>query len=148
MKSGLEDRNNPAAVALANERLLFGLNEVRPGRPEQFGTRWSRRSRHLCLNEVRPGRPEQSTVGRQGHEPRRGLVDQRRGGDEHVVDLPPTTPPSKPEEPQTPGKPKKKNILPSTGTVENFFLCLMGLDTTHFLKHMRQTRSCAQGRRT
>ena len=42
---------------------------------------------------------------------------------------PPTTPPSKPEEPQTPGKPKKKNILPSTGTVENFFLCLLGLGT-------------------
>ncbi|MCY7218484.1 Cna B-type domain-containing protein, partial [Streptococcus cristatus] len=42
---------------------------------------------------------------------------------------PPTTPPSKPEEPKTPEKPKKKNILPSTGTVENFFLCLMGLGT-------------------
>ena len=42
---------------------------------------------------------------------------------------PPTTPPSKPEEPQTPEKPKKKNILPSTGTVENFFLFLMGIGT-------------------
>ena len=43
----------------------------------------------------------------------------------YTPEVPPTTPPSKPEEPQTPGKPKKKNILPSTGTVENFFLCLM-----------------------
>ena len=47
----------------------------------------------------------------------------------HTPEVPPTTPPSKPEEPQTPGKPKKKNILPSTGTVENFFLFLMGLGT-------------------
>ena len=47
----------------------------------------------------------------------------------YTPEVPPTTPPSKPEEPQTPGKPKKKNILPSTGTVENFFLCLMGLGT-------------------
>ncbi|KXT62837.1 Alcohol dehydrogenase [Streptococcus sp. DD04] len=47
----------------------------------------------------------------------------------HTPEVPPTTPPSKPEEPKTPGKPKKKNILPSTGTVENFFLFLMGLGT-------------------
>ena len=47
----------------------------------------------------------------------------------HTPEVPPTTPPSKPEEPQTPGKPKKKNILPSTSTVENFFLCLLGLGT-------------------
>ena len=84
MKSGLEDRNN-----LLNNRVNLVvitqcLNEVRPGRPEQFGagftTAWSavgvsmksgledrnnRPSRqahtqkNARLNEVRPGRPEQ-----------------------------------------------------------------------------------------
>ena len=83
MKSGLEDRNNACRLI----RLVTykkGLNEVRPGRPEQLhGSRQSlslghvvsmksgledrnnhedgpRKETHvLRLNEVRPGRPEQ-----------------------------------------------------------------------------------------
>ena len=35
MKSGLEDRNN-VAVIFALFTVILGLNEVRPGRPEQF----------------------------------------------------------------------------------------------------------------
>ena len=39
MKSGLEDRNN--LLGLADINLAeFGLNEVRPGRPEQFVEVW------------------------------------------------------------------------------------------------------------
>ena len=83
MKSGLEDRNNllsPLRNVVGRNR----LNEVRPGRPEQFET--GRRIPNIhelvsmksgledrnngeghqvdgrpywCLNEVRPGRPEQ-----------------------------------------------------------------------------------------
>ena len=84
MKSGLEDRNNASRAA---DQGLFRkcLNEVRPGRPEQFGELVStssflevsmksgledrnnpqhgRTGRHCDsgLNEVRPGRPEQYT---------------------------------------------------------------------------------------
>ncbi len=35
MKSGLEDRNNCAMLSVIGRR-SFRLNEVRPGRPEQF----------------------------------------------------------------------------------------------------------------
>ena len=37
-----------------------GLNEVRPGRPEQSLPPAIVATVQLCLNEVRPGRPEQS----------------------------------------------------------------------------------------
>ena len=87
MKSGLEDRNNGTPRMLTPESRP-GLNEVRPGRPEQwqpgryshFGSsRVSMKSgledrnnktrlvgfncRKYGLNEVRPGRPEQSESG-------------------------------------------------------------------------------------
>ena len=86
MKSGLEDRNNGTAFT-GSTRPSSCLDEVRPGRPEQFPPRaagiggrgerlnevrpgrpeqWTPMailsSRVRCLNEVRPGRPEQSTV--------------------------------------------------------------------------------------
>ena len=58
MKSGLEDRNNSRQVR--NPPLLgIRLNEVRPGRPEQWTPMAILSSRVRCLNEVRPGRPEQ-----------------------------------------------------------------------------------------
>ena len=37
MKSGLEDRNNLVDSLLEGQHLCIGLNEVRPGRPEQCG---------------------------------------------------------------------------------------------------------------
>ena len=59
MKSGLEDRNNDMRES-KGVVLNYGLNEVRPGRPEQSCRRFSRRECvSCCLNEVRPGRPEQ-----------------------------------------------------------------------------------------
>ena len=36
MKSGLEDRNNELNLMRDHVRVIIGLNEVRPGRPEQF----------------------------------------------------------------------------------------------------------------
>ena len=59
MKSGLEGRNNLLLPEVGQGRVC-GLNEVRPGRPEQCATRGG--SKTPCqsrLNEVRPGRPEQ-----------------------------------------------------------------------------------------
>ena len=83
MKSGLEDRNNYLGTAFASA-CPEGLNEVRPGRPEQSkrlnllieahkevsmkSGLEDRNNPHKsyqypypqqCLNEVRPGRPEQ-----------------------------------------------------------------------------------------
>ena len=37
MKSGLEDRNNVMARKIPGEFVPLSLNEVRPGRPEQWG---------------------------------------------------------------------------------------------------------------
>ena len=37
MKSGLEDRNNPRLPDKRRNSHTTGLNEVRPGRPEQLG---------------------------------------------------------------------------------------------------------------
>ena len=85
MKSGLEDRNNEG-VRRARVTVRPSLNEVRPGRPEQFYD-WVDKGQVPAyvsmksgledrnngpgtgrkgvppqgLNEVRPGRPEQST---------------------------------------------------------------------------------------
>ena len=60
MKSGLEGRNNFADCVYPYPYYPFSLNEVRPGRPEQFGTlRFGQGFHKLGLNEVRPGRPEQ-----------------------------------------------------------------------------------------
>ena len=85
MKSGLEDRNNAGSLSRYYSRIP-GLNEVRPGRPEQYdgnrgtegfavpvsmksgledrnntGNRVSMWRTCGGLNEVRPGRPEQFT---------------------------------------------------------------------------------------
>ena len=59
MKSGLEDRNNAFEGPALRNRLL-SLNEVRPGRPEQWTgiLAWDN-NQTRGLNEVRPGRPEQ-----------------------------------------------------------------------------------------
>ena len=84
MKSGLEGRNNQDLARVLACEGDWGLNEVRPGRPEQCIplsvlpdtlTNVSMKSglegrnnitftaelkkRHFRLNEVRPGRPEQ-----------------------------------------------------------------------------------------
>ena len=59
MKSGLEDRNNPAdSLQGAHVSMKSGLEDrnnctPQPGRP----------TGSMCLNEVRPGRPEQYMVG-------------------------------------------------------------------------------------
>ena len=83
MKSGLEDRNNCSPL-MSQSNSSRGLNEVRPGRPEQsekaaIRQGWEQyvsmksglEDRNNCplrrptlpgvcgLNEVRPGRPEQ-----------------------------------------------------------------------------------------
>ena len=59
MKSGLEDRNNLVDSLLEGQHLCIGLNEVRPGRPEQYLTAFPLFQSLRGLNEVRPGRPEQ-----------------------------------------------------------------------------------------
>ena len=60
MKSGLEDRNN-GEVCGSHHRQGMGLNEVRPGRPEQSEAHRDHVHAYFGgLNEVRPGRPEQS----------------------------------------------------------------------------------------
>ena len=59
MKSGLEGRNNFLSV-MSHGMLSISLNEVRPGRPEQWLTAPQSALAPACLNEVRPGRPEQS----------------------------------------------------------------------------------------
>ena len=60
MKSGLEDRNNEVWGCGAEFGYGGGLNEVRPGRPEQSGGMTINAARvRTGLNEVRPGRPEQ-----------------------------------------------------------------------------------------
>ena len=58
MKSGLEGRNNVRQRGLLRWRNL-GLNEVRPGRPEQWAGHPTEVVFRPGLNEVRPGRPEQ-----------------------------------------------------------------------------------------
>ena len=64
MKSGLEDRNNKNTLIPACGRFPR-LNEVRPGRPEQWY--WDEHpygdGSVPRLNEVRPGRPEQFGAG-------------------------------------------------------------------------------------
>ena len=62
MKSGLEGRNN-APAGHHPGMYPHSLNEVRPGRPEQ----WVSQNTWVFgvlggLNEVRPGRPEQWTI--------------------------------------------------------------------------------------
>ena len=59
MKSGLEDRNNKEGEIYAPNFKHGGLNEVRPGRPEQFRPNGKVQRQVSSLNEVRPGRPEQ-----------------------------------------------------------------------------------------
>ena len=63
---------------MATTTSCWSLNEVRPGRPEQFGARWRELETAAGLNEVRPGRPEQfrgGTYGRSGA----GLVSMKSG---------------------------------------------------------------------
>ena len=62
MKSGLEGRNNRLPPNRGT-RWLTRLNEVRPGRPEQFDVPACPLLGGVRLNEVRPGRPEQSGSG-------------------------------------------------------------------------------------
>ena len=61
MKSGLEGRNNTSSN---DEQILlfFGLNEVRPRRPEQSADPHYPMGATNRLNEVRPRRPEQSSA--------------------------------------------------------------------------------------
>ena len=113
MKSGLEDRNNAldeaASLILGDGRLnevrpgrpeqwsgqgspwplpKYSLNEVRPGRPEQYaGTTARVRSENHRLNEVRPGRPEQSWQGSADDRRDSCLNEVRPGRPEQFLEL-------------------------------------------------------------
>ena len=59
MKSGLEDRNNAAAIVTARQRLVVSMKSGLEDRNN--GTNYQGNDAYLAgLNEVRPGRPEQS----------------------------------------------------------------------------------------
>ena len=65
MKSGLEGRNNKKVVDKKTGEVSWGLNEVRPRRPEQcVGATSNSGNQGSGLNEVRPRRPEQWAVER------------------------------------------------------------------------------------
>ena len=65
MESGLEDRNN-AKLHLNSLYGKFGLNGVRPRRPEQSRASSLLRKMTGSLNGVRPRRPEQFGGNPQG----------------------------------------------------------------------------------
>ena len=61
MESGLEDRNNQRLARKETACDTYGLNGVRPRRPEQSisGRHDQPRKKPVSLNGVRPRRPEQ-----------------------------------------------------------------------------------------
>ena len=65
MKSGLEDRNNPRLADVVAPNLPYGLNEVRPGRPEQFRPAVREELVVLLLVSMKSGLEDRNNQARQ-----------------------------------------------------------------------------------
>ena len=87
MKSGLEGRNNQLKDGRLDS-MSFGLNEVRPRRPEQLMCPGGFLGERPRLNEVRPRRPEQfRSCDPAGPERPRGLNEVRPRRPEQYLEI-------------------------------------------------------------